>query len=156
MKFLLAFLAVLLIEIGLFVVIGGYLGLWLTLAWVLLAGALGLLLLKGIAMMGPVAMSRDMFEFRNTQSLMPHRVLIVIAATLLVFPGFLTDFFGLLLLIQPVRRLIIRQLSRKFEDAVATATTRPGLRSAAIIDAEWVETAEPTSPSRPPADKTQH
>ena len=156
MKFLLALLAVLLIEIALFVVIGGYLGLWLTLAWVLLAGALGLVLLKGIAMMGPVSMSRDLFEFRNAQSLMPHRVLVVIAATLLLFPGFMTDFFGLLLLIQPVRRLIIRKINRKFDDVMATATPGPKSRGSVIVDAEWVEAGEPGKPSQPPSDKTLH
>ena len=149
MKFLLALLAVLLIEIGLFVVIGGYLGLWLTLAWVILASGLGIILLKGIAMMGPVSMSRDMFEFRNVGSLMPHRILVVIAAALLIFPGFMTDFFGLLLLIQPVRRLVIRKINRKFDDVMTTAKTK----SAVIVDAEWVEADAPT---QAPTDKTRH
>jgi len=94
MKFLIALLALLLIEIGLFVVLGGYIGLWPTLAWVALAGGLGFVLLKGTTMMGPISMSRDLFEFRNADSLMPHPILVVVAGTLLMFPGFLTDALG--------------------------------------------------------------
>jgi len=150
MKFLFALLALLLIEIALFVVIGGRIGLWPTLAWVVLAGGLGLILLKGVAMMGPVSMSRDLFEFRNAQSLMPHRVLVVIAGTLLLIPGFFSDFFGLLLLIQPVRRMIIRRIGRRFQD-ITTPATGP-----VVMDADWVEVSGSANTTQPPENKTQH
>lgn len=147
MKFLFALLALLLIEIALFVVIGGYLGLWATLAWVVAAGGLGLILLKGVAMMGPVSMSRDLFEFRNAKSLMPHRILVVIAGTFLLFPGFFSDVVGLLLLIQPVRRMLIRAIGRRFADAAPSGPV--------VVDANWVEVGATKTPQSQ-ASKTQH
>lgn len=130
MKFLFAVLAFLLIEIAGFVVIGGMLGLWLTLGLVVLAGGFGYILLKGTAMMGPISMSRDLFEFRDPKSLMPHRVLVVIAAMLLMFPGFFSDAVGILLLIQPVRRALIRSIARRYGASNASADP---------IDGSWVE-----------------
>ncbi|MFN6005839.1 MAG: FxsA family protein, partial [Paracoccaceae bacterium] len=46
MWIILAILAWPLVEIALFVTLGGTLGLWLTLAWVLLTGVIGVLILK--------------------------------------------------------------------------------------------------------------
>ncbi|OYW61519.1 MAG: hypothetical protein B7Z31_02595 [Rhodobacterales bacterium 12-65-15] len=149
MKFLIALLVLLLIEIALFVVIGGQIGLWLTLAWVILAGGLGLILLKGVAMMGPISMSRDLFEFQNAASLMPHRVLLVIAGTLLLFPGFFSDAVGLLLLIQPIRRALIHRIGQRFAYAAAQANPT-------VTDAEWVEVESPAKAPIPQANKTQH
>lgn len=37
------------------------------------------------------------------------------AALLLIFPGFLTDFFGFLLIIPPTRRILISSISSKFK-----------------------------------------
>ena len=45
-------LALPLVEIALFVTLGAALGLWLTLAWVLLTGIGGVLMLKGLALSG--------------------------------------------------------------------------------------------------------
>lgn len=125
-----AVLAFLLIEIAGFVVIGGWLGLWLTLGLVVLAGGFGLILLKGTALMGPISMSRDLFEFRDPNSIMPHRVMVVVAGMLLMFPGFFSDVVGILLLIQPVRRALVRSIARRYGASAA---------SAGPIDGSWVE-----------------
>jgi UPF0716 protein FxsA len=37
------------------------------------------------------------------------------AALLLIFPGFLTDFFGFLLIIPPTRKILISSISSKFK-----------------------------------------
>lgn len=135
MKFLFAVLAFLLIEIAGFVVIGGWLGLWLTLGLVVLAGGFGYILLKGTAMMGPISMSRDLFEFRDPNSIMPHRVMVVVAGMLLMFPGFFSDVIGILLLIQPVRRSLVRSIARRYGATGA---------SAGPIDGSWVEVKDST------------
>ena len=83
MLVLLVILAVPLIEIGLFVVVGGAIGLWPTLAWVVATAALGVILLKGMAMIGVSSLSRDMAEFSDTRSPMAHRILVLLAAVCL-------------------------------------------------------------------------
>jgi UPF0716 protein FxsA len=148
----LAILAVPLIEIGLFVQIGGAIGLWGTIAWVIGAAALGILVLKGVASLGAVSLSRDMKELSDPLSPLAHRVMVVIGGALLIVPGFLTDFLGLLLLIPPVRMLIIKLISRRLK-------SRFGVRTqSTVIEGEWTE-AKPDTPPNPedgPSKWTRH
>lgn len=107
-------LALPLVEIGLFVTLGAKLGLWLTLAWVILTAVLGVLLLKGMAEAGRQNLRQGLREgIDDPLSPIAHQALIGMAAVLLILPGFFTDAMGLLLLIRPVRTLIIRLLGRR-------------------------------------------
>lgn len=148
----LAILSVPLIEIGLFVQLGGAIGLWPTLAWVILSAALGIMVLKRVAVSGAVTLTRDMHQLSDPLSPLAHRVMLVIAGGLLLLPGFFTDTLGLLLLIPPVRMLLIKLISRRLRRAgpVNAQTT--------IIEGEWEE-AEPDNrpkPGNPPSDWTRH
>lgn len=136
---LLVVLAVPLIEIGLFVVIGGAIGLWPTLAWVVVTAGLGVILLKGMAMIGVSSLSRDMAEFSDTRSPMAHRILVLLAAVLLILPGFFTDTIGLLLLIQPFRRFAIWLVAKRLRVA---SVIRP---RGAVIDGEWRDASAPAA-----------
>jgi len=114
MWIVLGVLALPLVEIALFVTLGAELGLGLTLLWVLLTAAVGVLLLRGIAMAG----RRDLREgfqegLQDPLSPVAHRALIGVAAVLLILPGFFTDTLGLILLLPPVRALMIRFLARR-------------------------------------------
>ncbi|MCU0828617.1 MAG: FxsA family protein [Tabrizicola sp.] len=111
---ILAILAVPLIEIGLFVTLGSALGLWLTLLWVILSAALGFIVLKGVASRGPLTLTPRLNEFSDPLSPLAHRLMVVLGGCLLLIPGFLTDLFGLLLLIPPVRQVFINLVSRRF------------------------------------------
>ena len=58
-------------------------------------------------------------------------LLILVAGLLLIIPGFVTDFVGLLLLLPPVRGLVRRLLRRRFSvraahSVVKVVNTRPG------------------------------
>lgn len=149
---LLGILAVPLIEIGLFVTLGGAIGLWPTLAWVLLSAALGLLVLKGIATTGSVSLGRDMKDMGDPLSPIAHRVMVVMAGALLLIPGFFTDALGFVLLIPPLRTLVIRVIGRRLADrgVVVTQTT--------VIDGEWQDVTPGASEQRqvPPSDWTKH
>ena len=148
----LVILSVPLIEIGLFVTLGGAIGLWPTLIWVILTAAFGILLLKGIAMYGAVSLSRDMQELSDPLSPIAHRVMVVMAAGLLILPGFLTDAIGLLLLIPPLRTIIIKLIGKRLQQL----TPRPA--EAVVIDGEWQEATTDTTPKpgNPTSDWTRH
>jgi len=140
-----AFIAILsipLIEIGLFVQLGGAIGLWPTLAWVIVSAGLGVIVLKGIASLGAVSLSRSMPELSDPHSPLAHRVMVALAGGLLVLPGFLTDAIGILLLIPPMRLLIIKLISRRIRNAQSTTF------HAEIIEGEWQE-ASPQEPGKP-------
>lgn len=148
----LAFLAVPLVEIGLFVVIGGAIGLWLTLLWVVVSAFLGIIVLKGVASLGPLSLSANMSEMQDVQSPLAHRLLVTIGGGLLVLPGFLTDAVGLALLIPPLRRIALRLVAWRLGNAEGSATV------SATIDGEWreVRTPEPKMPDNLPPDSTRH
>ncbi|MBA3908611.1 MAG: exlusion protein FxsA [Rhodobacter sp.] len=148
----LAILAIPLIEIGLFVQLGGAIGLWPTLAWVLVSAGLGIIVLKGVATLGPVSLSRDMHELSDPQSPLAHRVMVVLGGGLLLLPGFFTDAIGLLLLVPPIRLLAIKWIGRRLQVKAKYAARSQ------VIEGEWQE-ANPETPSNPdakPSDWTKH
>ncbi|WP_374642969.1 FxsA family protein [Tabrizicola sp.] len=148
---LLAILAVPLIEIGLFVTLGGAIGLWATLAWALVSAALGLVVLKGIATTGSVTLGRDMQELADPLSPIAHRVMVVMAGGLLLLPGFFTDALGILVLIPPLRTLVIRLVGRRL-------AKRGMVVQSTVIEGEWHEVPLPGqgNSSAPPSQWTRH
>jgi UPF0716 protein FxsA len=152
MWLIVAILAIPLIEIALFVVIGGAIGLWATLIWVILAAALGIIVLKGVASLGPITLSRDLREIQDVASPLAHRTLVVIAGALLVLPGFMTDAVGLFLLVPPLRRIAIRWAGRRLQ-----RTQRAAAPPATVIDGEWheVDPRQTATSGTPPTD-TRH
>jgi UPF0716 protein FxsA len=153
MWLIVAILALPLIEIGLFVTLGSAIGLWPTLLWVVLSAALGIIVLKGVGMMGPVSLSRNMQEFGDPLSPLAHRLLVVLAGGFLLIPGFFTDAVGLLLLIPPVRKLAIALIGRRFRVVQSSAQGQ-----ADIVDGEWreVDPAEGQKSGKPGSEWTRH
>ncbi|MGL4237538.1 FxsA family protein [Tabrizicola sp.] len=150
MWLLVGVLALPLIEIALFVTLGARLGLWLTLAWVVLTAVLGAVLMRGAAMPNARQMSSEMRnELRNPLSPLAHRLMIGIAGLLLVLPGFFTDALGLLLLLRPVRTLLIRSIGKRMK---ATVVVRRD-----VVDGEWRDITPDTGPKLgSPPDGTRH
>jgi UPF0716 protein FxsA len=128
---LLSVLALPLIEIALFIVIGQAIGLLPTLLGIVLTGIVGCLVLRwqGIAAL------REM-QVRMQRGEMPARamgdtMLIGLGGLLLLLPGYFTDLAGLLLLLPWTRELIYRLLARNLTVVDVTTTYRrtdqPGL-----------------------------
>ncbi|GHC29567.1 exclusion protein FxsA [Gemmobacter nanjingensis] len=135
-----------LIEIALFITVGGWLGLGLSLLVILGTAVLGsgLLRLQGQRM--ALDLRQAMNGIGDPLSPMAQRGLIMMAAILLILPGFLGDTLGLLLLLPPVRHMIIAMVGRRVQ------MHRPPMndphRHGVVIDADFVELDEP--PSGPP------
>ena len=134
MWLLLAFLAIPLIEIVLFIQIGGLIGIPWTLAWVLLSGFFGVIVLKGIASLGPLALSQSVRDMADPLSPLAHRAMVTIAGTLLVIPGFLTDAIGIILLVPRFRTMVIQLVARRLERSGVQRKT-----TITVIDGEWHE-----------------
>jgi UPF0716 protein FxsA len=156
MWLLLALVALPLIEIALFVVIGGAIGLWATLAWVVLSAVLGFLTLRWVARLGPISFSRDVNALRDPTSPVAARALTILAGFLLILPGFFTDAMGLLLLLQPVQALLIRILTKRFNQNQAT------YQASVTIEGDWTEAPgadngrSEGSPGQSPSGMTRH
>ncbi|MBP2551335.1 UPF0716 protein FxsA [Neorhizobium galegae] len=100
-------------EIAGFVMVGRWLGVWPTLGLVILSGLVGATLLRvqGLGVLRQI--QTEGREGRVPAEAIIHGALIVFAAILLILPGFLTDIFGLLLFIPPVRTLLWGLIGQK-------------------------------------------
>ena len=142
---ILLFLAWPLTEIGLFVVIGGAIGLWPTLAWVVLSALVGIVILRLEASRGASLIRNGLSGGAISQGAPVNGLMRALAGVLLILPGFLTDALGLLMLLPPIqalmRNLVVSRLS-----VMGGAATAGGARSARnsgsnddTIDGEWIE-----------------
>jgi len=160
-----------LVEIALFVTVGGSIGLLWTLVVILGSGALGVWLLRRGGVKSAAEMRRGLHVVRGGLGKVADDVLVMLAGILLILPGFLTDALGLLLLVPPVRALLMFWAAKRVADklraaghpldgraegmdtgfgASATARGRPDV----IIDGEFIEVEN--DPRRPPSGWTRH
>lgn len=133
----LAFIAVPLIEIGLFIQVGGVIGLWPTLAIVVLTAVLGTWLLR---MQGAIAMSnlrRSFSELDDPSEPLAHGAMILFAGALLLTPGFFTDGLGFALLIPAVRKAVFNQIRQRVHVQRFEMGGRPPPASDDVVDADY-------------------
>ena len=107
MWLLILFIAVPIIEIGLFIQVGGFIGFWPTIAIVILTALLGSTLLRSQGMTALGNLQSSVGAGENPMGHIAHGALILVAGVVLLTPGFFTDAIGLALLIPPVRTLLI-------------------------------------------------
>lgn len=146
----LAFIVVPLIEVALFVQVGGLIGLWPTLGVILATAAAGAALVRaqGVAV---VARLRAALEgFGDPVEPAAHGVLILLAGALLLTPGFFTDAVGFALLAPPVRAVLLLRLKGRILAARARAESTRSAESE-FVDAEDWEAQRDEDSGTPPA-----
>ncbi len=109
----LAFLAVPLIEIALFIQVGGAIGLWPTLGIVVLTAVLGTFLVKSQGSMAMAQLRGSFSQLDDPTEPLAHGAMILFAGALLLTPGFFTDAVGFSLLVPPVRHAVFNNLRNK-------------------------------------------
>ncbi|GHD98266.1 exlusion protein FxsA [Defluviimonas sp. 20V17] len=157
------FLAVPLIEIALFIEVGGWLTLWPTLAIVLGSAVLGTWLVRQQGARALADLRRSMSELTDPTEPLAHGALILLAGALLITPGFLTDTIGILLLIPPVRRWVMRWIGRhsRVQRVTMGATyrtqdPRPDNTGGPVIDGDFTEIDASKKPTHQPSGWTRH
>ncbi|WCR10764.1 FxsA family protein [Paracoccus stylophorae] len=150
------FVAVPIVEIALFIQVGGLIGLWPTLAIVVLTALVGTALMRSQGAHAWAEIQRSFSEMRDPTRPLAHGVMILVAGMLLLTPGFFTDTLGLLLLIPAVRDGVMRQIARRVR---VTRVEMGGMRREphrpphgdGVIDGDYVvEDDAPRRPSAPP------
>lgn len=143
-----AFLAVPLIEIALFIEIGGAIGLFWTLVIVVLTAILGTLMVRTQGAMALSQLRTSFDELRDPTEPLAHGAMILFSGALLLTPGFFTDAVGFLLLIPQVRSAVFRYVRAKVE--VRGFSAHPGKTRQDppkdIIDGSYKE-IDPQDPS---------
>ena len=101
-----AFIVVPLVELYVIIKVGGAIGIGPTILLLLLDSLLGAFLLRHQGRSAWVAFNRAMAESRLPAKEVLDGVLIIFGGALLLTPGFITDIFGLCLLIPPTRAIV--------------------------------------------------
>ncbi len=130
LRLFLLFTLVPLIELAILIEIGQLIGLLPTLALVIGTGAAGAWLARREGARSWRAVQRELGVGRLPGRELVHGLIVLIAGIVLVTPGVLTDVAGLLLLLRPVRRAVIRKLqdhyARRLERGTAGMAAGPG------------------------------
>lgn len=113
MWLLIAFIAIPIIEIALFLEVGGLIGTWPTLGIVILTAVTGSYLMRIQGALALSSLQSSFREMRDPTAPIANGALILFAGALLITPGFFTDTFGILLLIPAFRTLLIKSIGAR-------------------------------------------
>lgn len=147
MRLFLLFLLVPLIEIALFIQVGGLIGIWWTLAIVILTAVAGTWLVKSQGMAVLSQLRGSFQELRDPAEPLAHGAMILFSGALLLTPGFFTDVVGFALLVPGVRGTIFRFIKDRVvvQDFSYGNSVKPDEPS--VIDGEFEEVEQPKGPS---------
>ncbi len=155
------FIGVPLIEIALFIQVGGAIGLWSTLAVVVLTAIIGTSLMRsqGAAAMANIRKSFE--EMDDPTEPLAHGAMILFSGALLLTPGFFTDTVGFFLLIPGFRSAAFHWLRKRVKVQSFSArsehhnqTRRPASGDVIEGDYQDISSSEPRSDG--PSGWTQH
>lgn len=162
-----AFLAVPLIEIALFIQIGGIIGLWPTLGIVIVTAILGTWLVRTQGRMALADLQRSFSRLDDPGTPLAHGAMILFAGALLLTPGFFTDAVGFALLTPPVRTALLNWARKRVtvhqfqmgDDIQGHAHPRPEAGEhpeSEVIDGDFTEVPTGKSPNHPGSGWTRH
>lgn len=151
------FIVLILIEIALFITLGGAIGLLPSLAVIFGTGVLGVAVLRWQGRRAALDLRAALNGMRAPGSAPGEVIAVFLAGLLLISPGFLADAMGLLLLIPPLRRALVAAVARRVPVRSSGsfgvhAANRPDV----VIDGEFIEIDETRKPlQRGPSGWTQ-
>ena len=138
------FIVIPLIEIAVIIQVGQWLGVVNTIGLLLLVSVVGAWLVKRQGL-GVLRRIRDQQQAGQVPAAAVFDgALILVAGVLLVFPGFVTDAMGLLLLLPPVRAGVRAFLRRRFTRRVQVVRS--------VRTATWSQADRPPYPSSRPSE----
>jgi UPF0716 protein FxsA len=160
MWLLIAFIAVPLIEIGLFIQVGGAIGLFPTLAIVLVTAFLGTWLVRTQGAMALGQLRTSFSDMRDPTEPLVHGAMILFAGALLLTPGFFTDALGFALLVPAIRKAAYQAIRARVQTQTfgtpGGPQHRPANTNGDIIDVEYHEISENDRPDNGPSGWTKH
>lgn len=124
-------------EIGTFIVVGGKIGVFWTLAMVFATAVLGTILLRvqGLGLMNKI--QREMADGRVPGRELVHGVMIMIAGVLLLTPGFITDTIGFLLFVPAIRDAGWRLLKNRISQVSVNGFSKGGFAQGGFTESNF-------------------
>ena len=147
MLLLLLFIAIPMIEIALFIQIGGVIGLGWTLLVVLATAVIGSWLVRQQGSLALRQLQQSFNALNDPTEPLAHGAMILFSGALLLTPGFFTDAVGFALLIPPVRQWVFRKLRERVRVqsfsmgalGEESFTAPPREKDGDVIDGEYTE-----------------
>ena len=159
MWLLAAFIAVPLIEIALFIQVGGAIGLFPTLAIVVITAIIGSWLVRsqGAKELGNLRSSFN--DLRDPTEPLAYGAMILFSGALLLTPGFFTDAVGFALLVPQVRTAVFRWAKSRIKITrfeMGPGPQPPGGPRDRVIDGDYEDLTTPRKPGGSPSGWTRH
>lgn len=158
MWLLFAFIAVPLIEIALFIQVGGFIGLWPTLLIVLVTAVLGSWLVRSQGAREISRLQGAFSDLRDPTEPLANGAMILFAGALLLTPGFFTDAVGFALLFPPFRAATFKWAKTKVkvqQFSMGEGPARPHRPDDRVINGEF-EDVSTKRPTHEPSKWTEH
>ncbi|WP_420345890.1 FxsA family protein [Pelagibius sp.] len=143
------FIGLPLLEIAVFIEVGGALGVWPTIAATVATAVAGSLLLRAQGLATLLRARAQMDQGQVPAREMFEGICLVLAGALLLVPGFVTDALGLLLFIPPVREALRRVIAHRLAARHGQGRTRVFVDGEEVNPNTWPNTAEGRGPARP-------
>lgn len=159
MWLLIAFVAVPLIEITLFIQVGGAIGLGWTLAIVIFTAFLGTWLVRTQGAIALAQLRSSFSDMRDPTEPLVHGAMILFAGTLLLTPGFFTDAVGFSLLIPQVRQAAYKAIRARVNVQSFGTPSRGPTQTPThgdVIDGEYHEISDEDAKPKNPSGWTKH
>lgn len=163
MPLFILFVIIPIVEIAIFIQVGGLIGLWPTIGLVLLSAVVGSILIRQQGAKALRDVQTSFATLNDPTTPMAHGAMILLAGVLMITPGFFTDAVGLLLLIPAVRLWVMRQMSSRVtvvRQGFGAGTAR-GFQGRephrppydrGVIDAEYTVQEDPPTPPQDSGD----
>ena len=159
MWLLLPFVVLPIIEIALFIQVGGVIGVLPVIALVLASAFAGVAIMRRQGARAAQDVQRAMQDFTDPARPMAHGALRMIGAVLMVVPGLFTSALGLLLQVPLLRDLILRRMAARVRVSGTGFSHGPGAgfgadypsgrrRDEGVIDGEYSVQDDPPAPVR--------
>lgn len=133
------FVAIPMLEIALFIQVGGFLGLWPTLGIVLLTAFVGTILVRSQGLAAISEIQSKISQVRDPTEALANGAMILAAGLLLLTPGFFTDAVGLSFLLPPVRKLVFDWAKTRIKIQTQYPPDRGFDRSEETIEGDFQE-----------------
>ncbi|GAA3858572.1 FxsA family protein [Celeribacter arenosi] len=150
------FVAIPIIEIALFIQVGGWIGTWPTLLIVIVTAILGTYLVRQQGSAALLRLRQSFSQLSDPTGALADGAMILFSGALLLTPGFFTDAVGFALLAPPVRRYIYEAVRSRvtiqtFDMGSGQGAQHRGERPAGgdVIDGEWREAETPETTEIP-------
>lgn len=156
------FVAVPLIEIALFIQVGGAIGLFPTLGVVIVTAILGTWLVRSQGLQELANLRNTFNELRDPTETLANGAMILFSGALLLTPGFFTDAVGFVLLVPPFRKRIFEWARKRVKVAHFEmgdgfqSPNQPRQPEDTIIEGEFEDLGHPKNPTHKPSGWTKH